>query len=176
MSPAHPGVPVWRCDGRGRLGSTGRGQLHLSGLDLDGLHLDRLHRLGRTGDRCNGLSLDHPLVNGAGSGLACGGGTAAAKIDDREACAWNAPVRAAGSGASPELLPEPEPSGSAGRPLRLPRLGRLRSVIAATVRCSRLSRFSASRLRMMASRELPLRPPSPRRPDGGCRGASRSRD
>ena len=65
-----------RRDGMGdrgrRLRGTGRRQFHRPGLDLDRLDLDRLHRLGRARDRSNRWVWMTPLVNGAGSGLACG--------------------------------------------------------------------------------------------------------
>ena len=109
-----------------------------------------------------------PLVSGAGSGLACGGTAAVAAAQmERSAGAlgrvgcrdW---VRCGG--------------GDLNRTIDLDRLGRpdsasasatsalaseaLRSVMAATVRLvDAFSRFSASRLRMVASREPPLRPP-----------------
>ena len=76
-------------DGWGRLWCAGRSQLHLTGLDLDGLDLDRLHRLGRARDCRYRLGLDHAAGQRRGfglglrsnldcSGLACGGGRAAA--------------------------------------------------------------------------------------------------
>ena len=48
---------------------SGRGQLHLSGLDLNGLDLDRFHRFGRTGNDGKRLRLDHPIGQRSGLGL-----------------------------------------------------------------------------------------------------------
>ena len=65
---------------------TGRGQLHLSGLDLDGLYPDRLHRFGRTGDGGDLLGLNNAVGQRRGSASALGlpGGTAAAAAASTE--------------------------------------------------------------------------------------------
>ena len=103
-----------------------------------------------------------PLVIGAGSGLGTAA-VAAAKIE-READA-RAGAAATGAADATSMVPggcagcgrdagsDSATSALASEPLR--------SVIAVTVRAvDAFSRFSASRLRMMASREPPLRPPS----------------
>ena len=126
------------------------------------------------------LSKITPLVSGAGSGLACGsnllcsaltgaGGKAAAAAASSEGFP-DAAERLAGMAARPGsaeamvLLNWPgsgwREAGSASATSTLASPG-LRSLIEATMRLvAPLSRFSASRLRMMASREPPLRPPS----------------
>ena len=107
-----------------------------------------------------------PEVSGAGSGLACGSGFAGAGGSAAAAAAISEGLlagRGAGNGAGSEAAIgalSASRASSASATWTLASAG-LRSVIAAAVRVvAPLPMFSASRLRMMASREPPLRPPS----------------